>query len=127
MFQSELRTQFWSHDGIARASHVVMPFQDNGIVMTDLQGRIKYGNIFMCDLLGVQHHELHERSGLEFTFPGDVFAVRRFFLRCKSPGAKPFRFRLRRSDGSAVWVDVVCSPMQTLDGETYGVMATVTP
>jgi PAS domain S-box-containing protein len=104
-----------------------MPFQHNGIVMTDLQGRIKYANIFMCDLLGVEHNELEERLGLEFAFPEDLESAQALFAASQARGGKPFRFRLRRSNGEAVWVDVMCSPMQTPDGETYGVMATVTP
>jgi len=104
-----------------------MPFQHNGIVMTDLDGRIQFANIFMCDLLGLEHNELHERAGLEFAFPEDLDDARTLFAASQSAGAKPFRFRLRRSDGAAVWVDVMCSPMQTPDGEVFGVMATVTP
>src|SRR5215470_9625825 len=104
-----------------------MPFQHNGIVMADLQGRIQYANIFMCDLLGVEFNELHERFGLDFAFSEDVDDARVHFALSQSPGSKPFRFRLRRSDGAAIWVDVMCSPMQTPDGELYGVMATVTP
>jgi PAS domain S-box-containing protein len=104
-----------------------MPFQHNGIVMTDLEGRIKYANVFMCDLLGVEYNKIHERSALEFAFREDLESARRLFASSQSPGAKPFRFRLRRSDGTAVSVDVMCSAMKTAEGTMYGVIATVTP
>src|SRR5262249_3732962 len=123
MFQKDLRMQFYPRDGTSRASLVAMafrkrgvskprpdfgkmrrrmPFQHNGIVMTDLEGRIKYANIFMCDLLGLEHNELHERSGLEFAFPEDLDVARTLFAATRPRSTKPFRFRLRRNDGAAV-------------------------
>ena len=66
----------------------------------------------MCDLLGVEHNQLRKRFGLEFAFPEDLDNARALFAAYQSPGAKPFPFRLRRNDGAAAWVDMMCSPRQ---------------
>jgi PAS domain S-box-containing protein len=104
-----------------------MPFQHSGIAMFDLDGRTKYANTFLCDLLGMEFKDIEDRPCFDFVFPEDIGAAMALFEANKLPDAKPFRFRLRRNDGAAVWVRVQGGTMTSPDGQMYGIMATVTP
>jgi len=94
--------------------------------MLDLEGRIKYANTFLCDLLGITHDAIAEMSWFEFVFPEDLSTIRELFEQNKIAHETPFRFRLRRIDGSEIWVDIRGSAMQPPFGEPYGILATVT-
>ena len=52
--------------------------------------------------------------------------ARKLFEANKLPHATPFRFRLRRVDGSEVWTDIQGSAMQTAQGDIYAISATIT-
>ena len=52
---------------------------------------------------------------------------RRGFLKGTSRLARPpFRLRLRRLDGSSVWVDIQGAALETAKGEVYAISATIT-
>jgi PAS domain S-box-containing protein len=104
-----------------------MPFQHNGIVMIDLNGRVQYANSFACDLLGIEHDEISAESGGHFTFPQDLDEARLRFANCKAGNSELFHFRLRHKNGTPIWVDATCSSLQTPSGAVYGVLVTVAP
>src|SRR5260370_42122542 len=55
-------------------------------------------------------------SGITYVFPDDVNAAQRLFEATIRGDTNPFHFKLRRSDGSAVWVDVQGTPMHNAAG-----------
>jgi len=55
-------------------------------------------------------------SCFDFVFPEDIDEARKLLEANKLPHAKPFRFRLRRVDGSEVWTDIQGSALQTAQG-----------
>jgi PAS domain S-box-containing protein len=103
-----------------------MPFRDKGVVMLDLNGRIAYASTHFCDLVGVEHDKIAGRSCFDFVFPEDMNDAKERFQVNKLPYAKPFRFRLRRSDGTAHWTDIQGTTLQTSGGEIYAISATIT-
>lgn len=103
-----------------------MPFRGKGAVMLDLTGRIAFASTYFCDLLGVEHDKVARMSYFDFVFSEDMHVAKEIFERNNSPLPAPFRLRLRRLDGSLVWVDVQGAALQTARGEVYAISATIT-
>jgi len=95
--------------------------------MLDLNGRIAFASTYFCDLVGLEHDKVPGMSCFDFVFPEDLDEARKLFEANKLPSnAVPFRFRLRRWDGTEVWTDIQGSALQTAGGKVYGISATVT-
>jgi PAS domain S-box-containing protein len=105
---------------------IEMPFQNTGVLMIGLNGRIAFASTYFCDLVGLDHDKVPGMSCFDFVFPADMDEARKLFEANKLPHAAPFRFRLRRWDGTAVWTDIQGSALQTALGRVYGISATVT-
>jgi PAS domain S-box-containing protein len=103
-----------------------MPFKNTAALMLDLDGRIAYASTYFCDLVGVEYDKIAGRSCFDFVFPEDMNDAIERFETNKLPHAKPFRFRLRCSDGTALWTDIQGNAMKTSRGEVYALSATVT-
>lgn len=103
-----------------------MPFQNTGVLMTDLNGRIAFASTFFCDVVGIEHDKVPGMSFFDFVFPEDMGETRKLFEANKLPHAVPFRLRLRRWNGGEVWTDIQGNAMQTASGKIYGVSATIT-
>lgn len=103
-----------------------MPFRGKGAVMLDLQGRIAFASTYFCDLVGVEHDKVARMSYRDFVFAEDVPQVQRILAGQGAVRPKPFRIRLRRSDGFPVWADIQGTILQTATGEVYAISATVT-
>jgi len=50
-------------------------------------------------------------------FPEDLGAAKKLLEENKNPNPSPFVFRLRRTEGAPIWVDVQSAPMKTADGQ----------
>src|SRR5215510_10207170 len=103
-----------------------VPFRGKGAVMLDLRGRIAFASTYFCDLVGVEHDKVARMSYLDFVFAEDVHEAKQIFEHNNSSRAAPFRLRLRRLDGSPVWVDVQGVALETARGEVYAISATIT-
>jgi len=103
-----------------------MPFTGTGVVLVDLNGRIAFASTYFCDLVGVEHDKIAGTSYFDFFFPEDLEEAKKKFETGKSPNPPPFRFRLKRSDGSAVWANIQKTPLRRDTGMIYAVSATVT-
>jgi PAS domain S-box-containing protein len=95
--------------------------------MLDLQGRIGFASSALCELLGTTPEDIAGVSCFDFVFPENVEQAKALFESNKVPHAEPFRFKLRRRDGSAVWADVQADALRPANGQVYGIVATVTP
>lgn len=103
-----------------------MPFNHNGVVMLDLGGRVKFANNFFCDLIGTESDKVVDIPWFEFVFAEDLPKVKLLLITHNHPSS--FRFRLRhRSNGSQVLVNVQGTSLTTPNGESYGIVATITP
>jgi len=100
-----------------------MPFPGKGVVLIDLNGRIAYASTYFCDIVGIEHNAIAGMSCFDFVFPEDMDVARELINARKRV---PFRFRLRRKDGSTAWVNVQGTELQTAQGEIYAISATVT-
>jgi PAS domain S-box-containing protein len=103
-----------------------MPFHNKGAVLLDFDGRIVFASTYISDLLGADLDKIMGMSCFDFVFPEDAEAAKRMFNLNKLPHAAPFRTRLRKADGTPIWVDVQGAAMQSAQGEAYAISATIT-
>jgi PAS domain S-box-containing protein len=78
----------------------------------------------MAELLGTTVEDIVGKSSFEFVYPEDVEAARRLFDGKSRGNMSPFEFRIRRKDGTPVWVTVNGTPMRDESGQFSGVIGT---
>ncbi|HEY3705334.1 MAG TPA: PAS domain-containing protein [Terracidiphilus sp.] len=98
--------------------------QTKGIWIIDADAHTVYANDAMAEILGTSAANLAGEHSLQFVFPEDLAAAQRLFSSKQAGSAAPFHFRLRRADGSSVWVDVQGTPMYTPEGLFDGIIGT---
>jgi PAS domain S-box-containing protein len=96
----------------------------DGIWIIDADARTTYANERMAEILGTSQSEMIGQPSFTYLFPEDVEAAQRLFDVKKGGSANPFRFRLRRKDGTALWVDVQGTPMHDAEGIFMGIIGT---
>ena len=99
---------------------------DVGIWIIDKEASTVYANNRMAEILGVTRAELAGQPSFDYVFAEDVEAAQRLFNTKSQGNSAPFRFRLRRKDNSAVWVDVQGTPMRDPMGNFMGIVGTFT-
>ena len=78
----------------------------------------------MAKLLRTTVEDLIGKPSFEYVFPEDVPAAQRLFDSKSRGDLQPFDFRLRRKDGTPVWVTVQGTPMHDPDGQFRGIIGT---
>jgi PAS domain S-box-containing protein len=101
-----------------------MPKPSDGIWIIDSEARTLYANAVMAEILGGQPSDLIGKHSFDYVFPEDAAAAQRLFESKQGGDATPFHFRLRRTDGSAIWVEVQGSPMRNAAGDFIGIVGT---
>ena len=96
----------------------------DGIWIIDLEGRTVFANERMGEILGTDPQEMIGESSFIYVFPDDADAAQHLFDAKKRGDSKPFHFRLRRKDGSAVWTDVQGTPLYNAVGVFNGIVGT---
>src|SRR3974377_760159 len=87
-----------------------------GIWVVDPQGRTIFSNRRMAELIGVGYETMPEQSCFGCLYPEDLAAAQPHFARTFGADRRPFDFRLRRADGSPVWVSISCMPIADENG-----------
>lgn len=101
-----------------------MDKQQDGIWIIDAQANTVYANERMAEILGTSPSVMLGQPSFTYIFPEDAAAAQRLFEQKVHGDTGPFRFKLRRQDGSAVWVSVQGTPMHNADGEFKGIVGT---
>jgi PAS domain S-box-containing protein len=83
----------------------------DGIWVVDPQGRTIFNNKRMAEILGADTESLSEQSRFDCVFPDDLAKAQRQFAQGMAGNRQPFDFRLRRNDGSSIWVSISCGPI----------------
>jgi PAS domain S-box-containing protein len=96
-----------------------------GIWIIDAEGRTVLANARMGEILGAVPAEMIGKSSFSYIFSEDLAAAQRLFDAKSMGDSRPFHFRLRRKDGTEVWVDVQGTPMRNASGEFNGIVGTV--
>ena len=88
-----------------------------GIVHTSLAGELFQVNLAFCALSGYEREEAQRLDIRDLTHPDDIGSSLEGRARCIQSGAPPYRreLRLRRKDGSWLWVDVTTCLVRAAD------------
>lgn len=100
--------------------------QLDGLWIIDSEAKTVFASDHMAEILGSTPAELIGQQSFDFVFPEDLPAAQHLFDLKKEGSPNPFRFRLRRKDGSAVWVDVQPTPMRNAAGKFIGIVGSFT-
>jgi PAS domain S-box-containing protein len=96
-----------------------------GIWLLDSKFHTSFANRQMAQMLGYQPGELLGRSVFDFSFPEDVERKQRVLARRQEGLSEHFDDRLRRRDGTELWVRMAAIPICKNNGEFDGAMAIV--
>lgn len=99
-----------------------------GIWVHDEEGFIIFANARLGEMLGLTAAELVGRKVDEFFLPADLSMERVRAANLRNGRKEQFDRRLRRSDGSEIWVLACCNLIgsETLFGEKPGLLAMMT-
>jgi two-component system cell cycle sensor histidine kinase/response regulator CckA len=126
MFSAKL---FRSRKELERSNARQRQFVDTaseGILVHNGSGVITYANERMGELLAVAHGSLECRKFEEFIFPEDLAAERVRLQRRGVANREQYDRRLRRADGTEVWVLSCSNPVVDERGEFAGVLSMMT-
>ncbi len=96
----------------------------DGIWIIDSNASTLFANAEMAHILGEDVEQLIGKPSFDYVFPEDVEAAQHLFESKQRGDKAPFRFRLRRKDGSAISVLVQGTPMHNVAGEFMGIVGT---
>ncbi len=100
--------------------------EQEGIWIIDAEGRTSYVNERMAEILGASRSEIVGQPSFAYVFPEDLGAAQRLFTTKKEGDVDAFEFKLRRKDGTAVFVEIQGTPMFNAAGAFEGVVGTFT-
>jgi PAS domain S-box-containing protein len=96
-----------------------------GIWLIDSDFRTSFVNRQMAGMLGYEPEEILGRSVFDFYFPEDIERKRQGLARRREGLVEHFDERLRRRDGSDLWVRMAANPVYTDKGDFDGALAIV--
>jgi len=108
-----------THEELCRRIVLAAP---EGIWVADPQGQTIFNNERMAEILGATTESLSEQSCFDCVFPEDLSEAQRQFALGMAGNRQPFDFRLRRNDGSAIWVSISCGPVSDASGVVVGLL-----
>jgi PAS domain S-box-containing protein len=98
----------------------------DGIWIIDVDGKTVFANARMAEILGATVDQMIGRDSFDYLYPEDAPAAQRLFEAKVRGDSKPFHFKLRRADGSAVWADVQGTSLHNAAGVFNGIVGTFT-
>lgn len=93
-----------------------------GIWVIDAESRTTYVNRRMTEMLGSTVQDMLGRCPNDFLFAEDLEAARTLFRLKRQGDDRPFDFRLRRTDGAAIWCSIANRPLYAQGGQFLGVL-----
>jgi PAS domain S-box-containing protein len=100
--------------------------KQDGIWIIDVNANTTYANARMAEILGTSAAEMMGKPSFEYVSPQDAEEAQKLFDGKRRGNMKPFRFQLRRKDGTSVCVDVQGTPMHNAAGDFTGIVGTFT-
>lgn len=97
-----------------------------GVWVVSDQGRTIFSNRRMAEILGTNIESMPEQSCFDCVFPDELADAQRHFERSFGGDPVPFDFRLRRADGSPIWVAISSMPMFDGSGAPVGLLGMFT-
>jgi PAS domain S-box-containing protein len=104
---------------------LIVETANEGIWLTDLEGKVKFANLKAANLLGYTINEMQGLTVFDFFFQEDQDEAQRRFVKRKEGNTSQAEFRARRKDGSELRILLSCSPIQDKCGEVTGLLGMV--
>ena len=98
--------------------------QRPGIWIIDAEGLTRYANDRMAEILGSSRSDIVGHSSFDFVFTEDVENAQHLFESKRCGDCNTFHFKLRRQDGTGIWVDVQGTPLFNAAGVFDGIVGT---
>jgi PAS domain S-box-containing protein len=98
---------------------------NEGVWLLDSTLHNSYVNRQMAEMLGYEPEEMVGRSVFDFYFPDDIENKKQVLARRQQGVREQIEERLRRRDGSELWVRLAATPVFKLNGEFDGALAMV--
>ncbi len=98
----------------------------DGILLNDVEGRIKFVNSRLASLLGVRPEDMLGKHIFDFMDEESADGAKANLKRRQMGRFDRFDHRWRRADGTALWSVVAAKPMVNAAGEHLGSLVTVT-
>jgi len=98
---------------------------NEGVWLLDSTLHNSYVNRQMAEMLGYEPEEMLGRSVFDFYFPEDVERKKQVLMRRQQGLREQIEERLRRRDGSELWVRLAATPVFKDNGEFDGALAMV--
>jgi PAS domain S-box-containing protein len=98
---------------------------NEGVWLLDSTLHNSYVNRQMAEMLGYEPGEMLGRSVFDFYFPEDVERKKQVLARRQQGLREQIEERLRRRDGSELWVRLAATPVFKANGEFDGALAMV--
>jgi len=98
---------------------------NEGVWLLDSTLHNSYVNRRMAEMLGYEPGEMLGRSVFDFYFPEDVERKKQVLARRQQGLREQIEERLRRKDGSELWVRLAATPVYKSNGEFDGALAMV--
>ena len=111
-------------DGELRYRRIVETTNE-GVWLLDGKLQNSYVNRRMAEMLGYEPEEMIGRSVFDFYFPWDVERKKQVLRRRQEGLGEQIEERLRRRDGSELWVRLAATPVFKDSGEFDGALAMV--
>jgi PAS domain S-box-containing protein len=108
-----------THEEMCRRIVLALP---DGVWVVDPLGKTIFNNKRMAEILGADTKSLSEQSCFDCVYPEDLSEARRQFAQGMAGNRQPFDFRLRRNDGSEIWVSISCGPVRDASGAVVGLL-----
>jgi len=106
--------------------HQIAEAVPDGIWVVGTSGQTIFCNEHMAELVGTNAESLTKLTCFDTLFPADIEDAQRHFAAQMAGGGRPFDFRLRRVDGSPIWVRISCMRMRDEGGAVYGLLGLFT-
>ena len=98
---------------------------NEGVWLLDSNLHTSYVNRQMAEMIGYEPGEIIGRSVFNFYFPEDIGYKKRVLERRQQGAREQIEERLRRRDGSELWVRMAAIPVYKANGEFDGALAMV--
>jgi PAS domain S-box-containing protein len=98
---------------------------NEGVWLLDSKLQNSYVNRHLAEMLGYQPEQMIGRSVFDFYFPWDVERKKQVLMRRQEGVGEQIEERLRRRDGSELWVRLAATPVFKDNGEFDGALAMV--
>ena len=97
-----------------------------GIWIVDKKGITQFGNQRMADLLGITLDELHKQSFTNFVDKSFLGKAQNLLVLHKDSVGHQYELKLKRNDGSHIWVILFATPTFGENGQFQGMFMMVT-